>query len=132
MSKDKSAFVELSPVAPALEEIETSPDGQTRSVYFGAETVFNELPEIIRDYVTAMTKAKYSKALMAMGTISDSELSARRTQWLIETVSSMHKSWEKANAESAERAAKKFYDELRKRGYSVEAASKTAKYNPLT
>lgn len=113
------------------ETVETSPDGQHKVAYIGADGVFADLPVTIVDMLTEMTKAAFAKELIAAGTVTDSRLSAMRADWLRERIISMHASWRKANEQAVLNKARKFYLELRARGFSKEDAAKTARYNPL-
>ena|ERR1700756_3490334 len=119
---------------PLLSDATVITQGTTQAhklIYLEADGVFKPIPEVIVQMITDMTKDKFSKILVASGQITDSELSSLRLSWLLDMVTSAHKAWEKTNADSAERKAKKFYQDLRKRGFSKEDASKMAKYNPL-
>lgn len=112
--------------------VETSPDGQQKINYISADGVFSDVPVATLDAITYLAKRKFaSEIVAATGTITDAKLSAYRLAWLMDTVESLHKSAKKADADSAERKARKFYQELRERGFSKEDAAKTARYNPL-
>ena len=102
------------------------------TVYVDPTDVFNELPMVTRDFITDLCKDRFSKEIMAVGTLTESKIAAFRNAWLVDAVSAAHKQLVKLQAARSETRARELYKQLRSRGIAPAEASKASGYNPLT
>lgn len=127
MSKDTST-----PVVVVAEDVEVQPKQAIVTQYVDPTAVFNELPIVTYEFISDLCKDKFSKEIMAVGTMTDDKLAAFRNAWLIDTVSAAHKQLVKLQAARHETRARDLYKQLRSRGIEPAEASKASGYNPLT
>jgi len=101
------------------------------TAYVDPSSVFNEIPSVTQDFLSDLAKDKFAKEILA-SPLTDAKLAAFRNAWLIDTVSSAHKSLVKVQAARSEQRCRDLYKQLRSRGMSPADASKASGYNPLT
>lgn len=111
------------------EEVTVTNNGiSTKKVYFAATDFLSELPITFIEQMTELTKKKFSDDFLS--TVSDEKLKGYRTQFLIVTISAMHKQHEKMVKERKEKKAREWYKELRSKGVTKENAVMVTGYNP--
>ena len=115
-----------------VSEVDAITNPEVVTNYVDPDAVFNELPMVTRDFVTDLCKDRFSKEIMAVGTLTESKIAAFRNAWLVDAVSAAHKQLVKLQAARSETRARELYKQLRSRGIAPAEASKASGYNPLT
>ena len=111
------------------EVIESHPKAEVKRVYFPATDFLSELPITLVEQMTALTKKKFSDVVLS-GNITDEQMRGLRVQYLIATISGLHKQFEKSVNERKEKAQREQYKELRAKGIDKKDAVKISGYNP--
>lgn len=106
------------------------PQVSTQTVYVEANSVFGNVPVTTLEQITDLARNRFASEIVAVGQVTDSQMSAFRLSVLRDLIKQQHKQLVTRVADKMERKAREFYKELRARGIDREQAIKMSGYNP--